>query len=311
MGWPGDRCRRTWLLGLGVGRLEPGDRRHRPGPELRAPGARASLLGIGEATYGVIAPTILMDLFPRERRARVLLGVLPGHAARQRAGDGPGGDAIATRAGGWHMAFFLVGVPGLLAAFAALLLPEPIRGASEGVDPERLRAHERAGASREDYIDLMVNSSYTYSVFGMAAYTFAIGGMLVWVPDVPDNTRGMRAGSRQPAPGPGDARRGDPRHDASAAGWPTAWPRRTPAPCSWCRAWPCSASIPFVLLALFAGRAPLIFRRHLPGRGADVRQHRPVQRDHRQRGDAEHAGGGLRGRRSSRSTSWATSGRPR
>ena len=28
----------------------------------------------------------------------------------------------------------------------------------------------------------MVNSSYNYSVFGMAASTFAIGGLLVWVP---------------------------------------------------------------------------------------------------------------------------------
>ena len=35
----------------------------------------------------------------------------------------------------------------------------------------------------------MVNSSYTYSVFGMAAYTFAIGGMLVWVPNYLFNTR--------------------------------------------------------------------------------------------------------------------------
>ena len=28
----------------------------------------------------------------------------------------------------------------------------------------------------------MVNSSYTYSVFGMAFYTFAIGGLVVWLP---------------------------------------------------------------------------------------------------------------------------------
>ena len=80
---------------------------------------------------------------------------------------------------------------GLVAAFAALVLPEPVRGASEGVDTERLKAHERAGATRDDYLDLMVNSSYTYSVFGMAAYTFAIGGMLVWVPNFLFSTRGI------------------------------------------------------------------------------------------------------------------------
>ena len=37
----------------------------------------------------------------------------------------------------------------------------------------------------------MVNSSYTYSVFGMAAYTFAIGGLLVWVPNYLFSTRGF------------------------------------------------------------------------------------------------------------------------
>ena len=38
----------------------------------------------------------------------------------------------------------------------------------------------------------MVNSSYTYSVFGMAAYTFAIGGLAASVPDVPDQREGCR-----------------------------------------------------------------------------------------------------------------------
>src|SRR5207245_10922233 len=90
---------------------------------------------------------------------------------------------------GWHTAFVVVGAPGLLAAFAAAFLPEPVRGTSEKVDLDRLRAHEKAGARGADYADLMVNSSYTYAVFGMAAYTFAIGGLLVWVPPYLFNTR--------------------------------------------------------------------------------------------------------------------------
>jgi MFS transporter, Spinster family, sphingosine-1-phosphate transporter len=57
-----------------------------------------------------------------------------------------------------------------------------VRGSSEGVEEHRLRLHERVGPSREDYIDLMVNSSYTYSVFGLAFSTFAIGGLIVWLP---------------------------------------------------------------------------------------------------------------------------------
>jgi MFS family permease len=91
------------------------------------------------------------------------------------------GSAIA-RATTWHTAFLLAGTPGLGLAMLALLVPDPLRGTSEGVEHERLRLHERYGPSREDYLDLMVNSSYTYSVFGLAFSMFAIGGLVFWLP---------------------------------------------------------------------------------------------------------------------------------
>jgi MFS family permease len=187
MGWLGDRYRRTWLLGLGVGVWSLATIGSGLANSYGHLALARSILGIGEATYGVIAPTILLDLFPREQRARLMstfyLAIPLGSALGLKLGA-----YIATRYD-WHLAFFVVGVPSLAAALLALTLPEPVRGASETIDVDRLRAHEQAGASREDYLDLMVNSSYTYSVFGMAAYTFAIGGMLVWVPNYLYNTR--------------------------------------------------------------------------------------------------------------------------
>jgi MFS family permease len=193
MGWAGDRMRRTWLLGLGVGvwsLATIGSGFARSYGQMAA--ARA-LLGVGEATYGVIAPTLLLDLFPRGQRARVLSSFYLAMPLGSALGIMVGG-AVGERYG-WPRAFFLVGVPGLAAALMALILPEPMRGASEGIDPERLKAHERAGASRADYVDLMVNSSYTYAVLGMAFYTFAIGGMVIWVPYYLVNTRGMSQGN--------------------------------------------------------------------------------------------------------------------
>jgi MFS family permease len=187
MGWLGDRYRRTWLLGLGVGVWSLATIGSGLANSYGHLALARSILGIGEATYGVIAPTILLDLFPREQRARLMsafyLAIPLGSALGLKLGA-----YIATRYD-WHLAFFVVGVPSLAAALLALTLPEPVRGASEQIDVDRLRAHEQAGARREDYLDLMVNSSYTYSVFGMAAYTFAIGGMLVWVPNYLYNTR--------------------------------------------------------------------------------------------------------------------------
>ncbi len=48
------------------------------------------------------------------------------------------------------------------------------------------RLHEQVGPSREDYIDLMVNSSYTYSVFGIAFSSFALAGLVYWSPTFSD-----------------------------------------------------------------------------------------------------------------------------
>lgn len=191
-GWAGDRTRRTWLLGAGVGvwsLATIGSGLARSYGQLVL--ARA-ILGVGEATYGVIAPTILLDLFPREKRARVMSAFYLAMPVGSALGIILGG-AIGKKYG-WHAPFFLVGVPGLIAALFAFILPDPVRGSSEGVDPDRLRDHEQAGATRADYLDLMVNSSYTYAVFGMTAYIFAIGGLLVWVPTFLVNTRGMEQG---------------------------------------------------------------------------------------------------------------------
>ena len=81
--------------------------------------------------------------------------------------------AVLPEIAGWPSAFLAAGVPGLALALLALFVPEPVRGASEPVDANRLRLHEKVGPSNEDYIDLMVNSSFNYSVFGVAFSSFA------------------------------------------------------------------------------------------------------------------------------------------
>jgi MFS family permease len=180
MGYFGDRARRTRLLALGIGvwsLATIGTGLARNLTELRI--AR-SVLGVGEATYGVLAPSILMDVFGRSKRARVLSAFYLAMPLGFALGIKLGG-SIAAMTGSWRPAFFYVGVPGLFAAVAALFLPEPVRGLSEGFDVERLRAHERVRPTAADYRDLLVNSSYTYTIFGLAAYTFAFGGMAYWL----------------------------------------------------------------------------------------------------------------------------------
>ena len=99
-------------------------------------------VGVGEAGCTPPAHSLLSDYFPLERRATALsiyalggqIGILFGLAF---------GGYIAERLD-WRMAFFIVGLPGILLAVAVrLTLPEPPRGMSEGgahTEVEPLRA---------------------------------------------------------------------------------------------------------------------------------------------------------------------------
>ena len=202
MGLAGDRMKRTWLLAGGVGLWSlatVGTGLVRNYGELTV--AR-SLLGIGEATYGVLAPTILADLFRRQARARAMsafylampigyaLGVFGASWIATNSPSWLDGTPLEPWAG-WRAAFFIVGGPGLVAAIACLFLKEPVRGASEEVDPDRAAAHEQVRPTAADYKDLAVNSSYTYVVFGQSTFTFAFGGLAYWLPSYLDRVKGF------------------------------------------------------------------------------------------------------------------------
>lgn len=180
MGWAGDRFRRTWLIAAGVAVWSLATVATAYAQSYTQLLMCRAALGVGEATYGVIAPTILMDIFSRERRSTMLSAFYLAMPLGSAIGLAIG--APIARAYGWQAAFLVVGTPGLAAAFLAFLMPEPVRGSSEKVSIDRLEQQEKAGATRADFLDLAVNSSYTYSVFGQAAYVFAIGGMLIWIP---------------------------------------------------------------------------------------------------------------------------------
>jgi predicted MFS family arabinose efflux permease len=140
--------------------------------------AARAVVGVGGAISTVIALTLIMDLFPRAARAGALtaffLAIPLGAAIAVSLG------AALARLSTWQVAFLCVGAPGLFLALLSLAFPDPVRGLSEGIDLERLRLHERVGASAEDYTDLMVNSSFTYSLFGITFSSFAFAGLFYW-----------------------------------------------------------------------------------------------------------------------------------
>jgi sugar phosphate permease len=92
------------------------------------------VVGIGEASYLPASNSLIGDLYGREERGKALAWI----AAGLRAGIGVGligGAAVASRFG-WRPAFFVAGLPGVVLAFLALRLREPMRGGAEVVTPE-------------------------------------------------------------------------------------------------------------------------------------------------------------------------------
>ena len=169
MGWLGDRYSRRWLLALGVGFWSLATIGTSFARSFEEMFLWRALLGVGEASYGIIAPALLADLFPPARRGRVMgvfylalpLGGALGYAI---------GGYVGTH-WGWRHAFWVVGLPGLMAASAAMLIPDPGRGASEG----DVAVGKAERPSLGDYAALFRTPSFLFNIAGMAAVTFVTG----------------------------------------------------------------------------------------------------------------------------------------
>jgi MFS family permease len=174
MGWLGDRYNRKILLASGVGFWSLATVGTAFSADFYHMFFWRSLLGLGEASYGAIAPALLSDLFPVRERGRVM-GVyylaLPLGSALGYMLGGRIADLL-----GWPAVFFVVGFPGLLAAAAGLLMSDPGRGASEESDA----AHKLERPSLRDYLELFRTRTFMYNTAGMAAVTYATGAYAAW-----------------------------------------------------------------------------------------------------------------------------------
>jgi len=143
-----------------------------------------SIVGIGEAGYGTVAPGLIADLFPRNERSRMLgyfYVAIPVGSAMGFALGGWLGHAYS-----WQHAFWVAGVPGLLVAFFALRVPDPPRGATdEGPPPVKL-------PFKEGLVRLRKNAMYWTAVAGLTLMTFSIGGLANWMPSFLELERGVK-----------------------------------------------------------------------------------------------------------------------
>ncbi len=144
-----------------------------------------AILGIGEAGYGPASLSLLGDFFPRSTRGRVLsfwsIGTLLGAAI---------GVAMGARIAdtlGWRWAFYIVGIPGLIAAFLAWRMIEPKRGAFdnevEDIDEnDSVQEHGKIGKNFwEIALKLFQIPTYWVLIGALIFSFFTIGGTSFWL----------------------------------------------------------------------------------------------------------------------------------
>jgi len=152
---------------------------------------RQAMVGVGEATFGIFAPTVLADFYPERDRNRILsifyVAIPVGAALGYLAGGQIGPHW------GWRAPFFVCAIPGLvIAALYGWLGSEPVRGASDHIQPT---------ANRSTAVGLFRNPAFLTATFGLAMLTFAMGGISAWVPEFLRRSAGLSIGSASQAVG--------------------------------------------------------------------------------------------------------------
>jgi len=143
---------------------------------------RHTLVGIGEASFVILSPTFVADMFPEDHRGRVMgifyLAIPVGTALGYVIGGllGP--------AYGWRVPFYVSAGPGVLLALLLLLIPEPPLGQFD--HQPRPNGNTLRGLAK--------NPAFITATLGMAMMTFALGGLQVWMPTFLHRAHGYTLG---------------------------------------------------------------------------------------------------------------------
>ncbi len=141
---------------------------------------RHVIVGIGEASFGTVAPGFLSDYFTEERRGRamsVLYFAIPVGSALGYIIGGYLGHRH-----GWRAPFYVAAIPGFVMALVLAFIPEPQRGAADTL---------QENAERGTVLGLLHNRAYWTATLGIAMVTFALGGLQVWMPTFLSRVRGV------------------------------------------------------------------------------------------------------------------------
>ena len=174
LGWLGDRMNRVKLASAGLALWSLATVGAGFASTYRLLLAARTSVGIGEASFGTVAPGLLADYFPKEKHGRALsylyLAIPVGSALGYLAGGAIGQNM------GWQAAFFIVGIPGLLLVYPLNSLRD-----CRGLSTESADVTSDAVKPWKTY-NALLSRSFITNTLAMAAMTFAMGGLAQWFP---------------------------------------------------------------------------------------------------------------------------------
>ena len=134
-----------------------------------------SLVGVGEAAYASLGPTMLADGFHESDRARNFTWFYLAIPVGSALGYGMGG--MVAGAWGWRASFLVAGLPGLAFALWMAFQADPQRGgmdSAQDVDAGTPYLHRLR--------HVFFNRVWLACTASYIAYTFAMGGLSTWGP---------------------------------------------------------------------------------------------------------------------------------
>ncbi|KAG5343972.1 SPIN protein, partial [Acromyrmex heyeri] len=135
-----------------------------------------TLVGIGEASYSTIAPTIISDLFIKDVRSKMLALFYFAIPVGSGLGYITGGET-ARITGQWQWGLRITPVLGIVAILLLLfVVRDPIRGEREG------GIHLTSTTWSYDIKQLLKNSSFMLSTAGFTCVAFVTGALAWWAP---------------------------------------------------------------------------------------------------------------------------------
>lgn len=129
------------------------------------------MVGVGEATLGPAAISLLSDYFPPTKRATVTsiysMGIAVGAGLAAFLGGWIGFNY------GWRWAFYLLGFPGIILAILVFLLREPPRSKDAAIG-------ETNRLASGDWKNLLRSKSFVYLCLGYALFGLATNNLSIW-----------------------------------------------------------------------------------------------------------------------------------